>query len=349
MDRTPTDMDPRIGIFRWAWHRAKLHRSRFIIGGILFAVVTVFSVGLIPSDWGSKLEIALMAIGIGIVAVVVVALAFALVSAPYEQRDAFRGQLAVAKGSNEESRIELSSLKGSAIDLPHRDAIQVIARSLHNSISSERACSYRREGAAAPDDPNNRIVIRNHCPWACESFDKWDKELGQVAEITRLTMESVMAIVTASTEFPMPPWVDGVGMVVGKNVVTHMRGEAMNIRLRAQSLPGPGGPELFLADQSTATAVRTLEGIVDEKWGGVNSREADTLALRIGNFALSLSGTPMAMNLNEQVRMMRTAKSDALTQAARILDAPSIPILDGCPLCPHMQGDGYRTSPTNRL
>jgi hypothetical protein len=91
--------DPMRGVWRWAWREAKRHRGEFWLAGFFFAVVTAGAAYLLAINLHSTptpkqaFFVALEALGLGVIAVVLLSLVFALIVAPFQQRNALRREL----------------------------------------------------------------------------------------------------------------------------------------------------------------------------------------------------------------------------------------------------------------
>ncbi len=78
------------GVLKWSWARARQQRSQWIVGGVLFTVLSSVAAVLVPSDWGSQLVRVLVGVGLGVVGTVVLSLLTSLLVAPYAQRKILR-------------------------------------------------------------------------------------------------------------------------------------------------------------------------------------------------------------------------------------------------------------------
>ncbi len=87
------DLDPaRTGVFQWAWVNAKEWRTEWWLGSVVFAVIGVVAGIIIPSSWGNKPELALIALGMAAIVVMLSSLAYALLVALHQQRNALRSR-----------------------------------------------------------------------------------------------------------------------------------------------------------------------------------------------------------------------------------------------------------------
>ncbi len=107
------DLDPRRGVFRWARTRARNHRGRFGVGSVLLgAFVAVLGVAIhLPSHptTAQRMINALSGFGIAVGVILIGTLVYALVVAPYEQRNKLRRLLAESQEAHDKTREVLAS------------------------------------------------------------------------------------------------------------------------------------------------------------------------------------------------------------------------------------------------
>ena len=86
--------DPNRGVVRWAWRKAAEHRGTFWGGGIGVPVAATIITPILHSPssptTGQVIVRGLLGLGIGVTFVVVVFFVYALLIAPYQQRNALR-------------------------------------------------------------------------------------------------------------------------------------------------------------------------------------------------------------------------------------------------------------------
>jgi hypothetical protein len=139
----------------------------------VFAIAATIVGIKIPSQWGTKLEISLMAVGIGAIIVLVASLGYALLVAPYEQRNELR-KLKV------QSDAELEQLCNAPVDDVHAHKLRLIATNL-------QACLARGDlPAAYADESGQHPILRDifgaHFPCETMSLGQWDLFFQQEAD-----------------------------------------------------------------------------------------------------------------------------------------------------------------------
>lgn len=95
-----TEPSPERGVFRWAYYHAVRDRAKFWVGsvGLAAAVVVVGTQVSLPAHATTTQTIVngLVVLAIAVVGVVAATCSYALLSAPYQQRNALRGMLTSA-------------------------------------------------------------------------------------------------------------------------------------------------------------------------------------------------------------------------------------------------------------
>jgi hypothetical protein len=91
------ESDPMGGVFRWAWAWAWKRRGSFEVSVLALGVVSIFvsnTLAAPPSPtWGQRILNGLIGLLIALIAVIVLSLGFALLVAPYLQRNALRRRM----------------------------------------------------------------------------------------------------------------------------------------------------------------------------------------------------------------------------------------------------------------
>ena len=140
----------------------------------MFTIVATIAGFKIPSHWGTQLEIALMAVGIGAAAVLVGSLGYALLVAPYQQRDQLRRMLK----DTEIARNELASQPKAACSAEHAAQLKRIAARQRTLVATGRECEYQ-------DGDDLSLVFeksfRQHFPEVVKTLDEWDDAVASIA------------------------------------------------------------------------------------------------------------------------------------------------------------------------
>jgi hypothetical protein len=159
---TVTSPSPRKGVFRWAWYHAREYRTRFWIGAVTFsALASGIGVAIVlPTDptLGEKIAAALVALAIASALTVVGTYLWALVAAPYQQRDELGRLLDTSNAS-------LAGLKAAPVTPVHAERLREMARSHLASIEANRKLSY------GPDASVYRPAFNEHFPDAVMSLN----------------------------------------------------------------------------------------------------------------------------------------------------------------------------------
>lgn len=86
--------DPLRGAFRWAWHETPRHRDRFAVSVVILGLASIVISNLItiPTDVsaGARIGLTTLSFVAAVVLAIVVAFFWALLRAPYEQREELR-------------------------------------------------------------------------------------------------------------------------------------------------------------------------------------------------------------------------------------------------------------------
>jgi hypothetical protein len=154
-----TEPDPGRGVFRWARYQAARHRGTFWIGSVLFGIAGIIAgVVLTPpanASVSQRIWEGLIGLLLGTAAIVVLTYGWALVAAPYQQRNALRRGLAEARG-------RIADLTSAPVSAEHGNQLKLIATTLEYSISRFRRPSYREERESTRDV--QRTAFLEHFP-----------------------------------------------------------------------------------------------------------------------------------------------------------------------------------------
>lgn len=160
------------GVFRWAWRRGRDYLDRFVVGALLLgAILIVISNTLaLPArpTWGQRIAFGL--IGLLVAAGIVVALAFgfALIVAPYKQRNALRGLV-----------VELEQIR--AIPPEHLRELHEYARAQRELVEAN-TWNPRLAGALADS-------FGAHFPDVAMELNEWEGHLEAVVALKGKAME----------------------------------------------------------------------------------------------------------------------------------------------------------------
>jgi hypothetical protein len=106
MPETNDSLDPSHGSFRWAWRRGQAHLVGFFVGVVMLGVLAIAIANLItvPSNATVKERIAygILAFLVSVLLASIVAFSWALIRAPYEQRDMLHRDSRRLQGSIDE-------------------------------------------------------------------------------------------------------------------------------------------------------------------------------------------------------------------------------------------------------
>jgi hypothetical protein len=111
------EVDPMQGVWRWTWREAKRRRGEFWLAGAVFTVVTLAAGIWLESQLlsqptpGQKFVAGLEAAGLGMGAVVLLSLVFALILAPFQQRNALRRTVQTALDEVDPHCLELEGFE----------------------------------------------------------------------------------------------------------------------------------------------------------------------------------------------------------------------------------------------
>lgn len=124
---TVTTPSAESGVFRWAWHRASQYRAKFLVGAALFSCVAAgvgaFVVLPAHATAAQKALAAVLAVAAAAVLTCIGTYAAALLTAPYEQRNALRAKLSV-------SGARIAALEAAPVSQAHGDRLRQIAKKL---------------------------------------------------------------------------------------------------------------------------------------------------------------------------------------------------------------------------
>ena len=155
-----TEPSPERGVFRWAYYHAVRDRAKFWVGsvGLATAVVVVGTQVSLPAHATTTQTIVngLVVLAIAAVGVVAATYSYALLSAPYQQRNALRGRLTSATGSCRRS------WRGHRLVLSTSEQLRQLAERLRRSIGSGQILAFRTPGR--DDHDLWRSVFFEHFP-----------------------------------------------------------------------------------------------------------------------------------------------------------------------------------------
>jgi hypothetical protein len=201
------DLDPGWGVFKWSWHQAKAHRRQWWVGGIVYAGLTAAAALLIPTDWGTKGEIAGMALAMATVAVVVLSLGYAVLVAPYEQRATLRADVESLRTEAQYPQRPTLATLATLADLLKRG--ESLIMSLETTASCLPPLVPGRQTDTKADwyiDASQRIEGE------CDRLNKWGTECNQTVE-QKLGLHNLAIMESWLTWFhtPFPDDLNGWG------------------------------------------------------------------------------------------------------------------------------------------
>jgi hypothetical protein len=134
---------PERGVFRWAYHHAVHDRAKFWVGsvGLSASIVVVATQVALPAHptTAQKIVNGLVVLGIAVGAVVAVTYLYALLVAPFQQRNVLRQELAAA-------RAHVGELETVPVGVQHADQLQQVAERVKRSIERGEFPAYRTPG-----------------------------------------------------------------------------------------------------------------------------------------------------------------------------------------------------------
>ncbi len=161
-----TEPSPERGVFRWAYYHAVRDRAKFWVGsvGLATAVVVVGTQVSLPAHATTTQTIVngLVVLAIAAVGVVAATYSYALLSAPYQQRNALRGRLTSATD-------RVAALEGAPVSPQHSEQLRQLAERLRRSIGSGQILAFRTPGR--DDHDLWRSVFFEHFPALLSSVE----------------------------------------------------------------------------------------------------------------------------------------------------------------------------------
>ncbi|HEU5392802.1 MAG TPA: hypothetical protein VFV73_43630 [Streptosporangiaceae bacterium] len=138
-----TEPSPERGVFRWAYHHAVRDRAKFWVGSLgLTAVIVVVATQIVPPTHptaAQKIVNGLVVLAIAAGAIVAATYLYALVVAPFQQRNALRQELAAA-------RAHVLELEKAPVSAQHADQLRQVAERVKRSIDRGEFPAYRTPG-----------------------------------------------------------------------------------------------------------------------------------------------------------------------------------------------------------
>ena len=157
---------PERGVLRWAYYHAVRDRAKFWVGSVgLAAVVVVVSTQVsLPAHATTTQKIVngLVVLAIATIGVVVATYLYALLLAPYQQRNALRGMLA-------EAAARVDALATTPVSPQHADQLRQVAERVRRSILTGELPAYRTPGR--DDQEIWRSAFFEHFPELCPSLE----------------------------------------------------------------------------------------------------------------------------------------------------------------------------------
>jgi hypothetical protein len=214
MARTHREPDPECGVFRWALTQAGGNRiATGIVGALMFSVAVVVAGYLIPTTWGTHVQIALMALGMAGASVTVLAVLYALVVAPYEQRNALR---TLAKEASDNRATLTRAVIEERLSDDHGAELKAIAQRFRKMVSNTYACGVEHRFDVD--------AFASHFPDEIKAVLDWNRALTARADVEKALAER-MTRETVERGIVMPHY---TGTVIGEQILfaTERRAEA---------------------------------------------------------------------------------------------------------------------------
>lgn len=183
---------PEWGVFRWAWYRAKEYRARFWVGALLFSLTVALFVSRLPLPPHPAATQNLIATVLAVIGATIVtgigSYAYALIAAPYQQRNALRARLSASVNT-------IDALRATPVPRPHGDQLRRIAARLRDCVKQYEPLDY------GTDPTTWRRAFHEHFPALQPALDRaGDADAAFVALKERLRAEVTLAGMDA------PPW-----------------------------------------------------------------------------------------------------------------------------------------------
>ncbi len=189
MVRTPS---PASGVFRWAWYRAKEFRARFWVGAAVFAVIVAFIVSRLPLPPHPTATQNLIASVLAVIGATVVtgvgSYAYALVAAPFQQRNMLRTQLS-------ESANTIAALRAGPVPQAHGDRLRQIAERLRECVEHNEPLDY------GTDPATWRCAFHKHFPDLQPALD-----MAGEADAAFVTLKERLQKEVTTAGMDAPPW-----------------------------------------------------------------------------------------------------------------------------------------------
>lgn len=150
--------DPESGAFQWSWRTARRHRQSWVVGAVLFAILTAVAYVLTPTTWGTTFELGLISTGMAALALVILSVLYALLLAPLAQRNALKDLLEQERSDH--SAIQ-SKIAATPVSLPHRDRLRGVLAAIDNSAANRITCDLDNpsQSALAAHYPNLMVDL----------------------------------------------------------------------------------------------------------------------------------------------------------------------------------------------
>lgn len=183
---------PMWGVFRWAWYHAKEIRARFWVGAAVFSLIVALIVSRIPLPPHPTVTQNLVASVLAVIGATVVTgvgtYAYALVAAPFQQRNTLRTQLS-------ESAKTIAALRATPVTQGHGDRLRQIATQLRDCLEHNEPLDYGTDPATW-----HRAF--------CEHFPDLQPALDRAGEADAafVTLKERLRGEVAAAGMDAPPW-----------------------------------------------------------------------------------------------------------------------------------------------
>jgi hypothetical protein len=298
---------PEWGASRWARYRAREIRARFWVGAAVFSLIVAFIVSRVPLPTHPTATQNLIASVLAVIGATVltgvISYAYALVAAPYQQRNALRAQMSVAAAT-------IAAQQATPVSQTHGDRLRRIAGDLQDCLRLGNSLNYGADG------PTWRRAFHEHFPdlrRALEAADEADTAFVELKE--RLENEVAAAGLNA------PPWTPEeflpiLGTTIQSRAVTRILGAPYDFDWHEI---GPGAVNW---------------GDLYDGWSvlqGADPADVPDLEARFQEFFRRAESLPEAADLRDKCAARASAVDMALDLLASA--ANTDPITTRCSLC----------------